>query len=196
MVCRGCGGFEHESFNLLATTEWLQFLVRECRKQFQLLRKTQNRPGLPTGPGAEAGVALLRIRATVGAILCIENRLVGRAAAFVVGIASLAIEDGIFGRGVDVLKSPIEQAHGLVTLGHEHMPELMSLHKNSAGTNGIHEERMRAVEAVDESPTLPLGPARRLNGTACFDGEFVEVFLPFVFRQPPLEHQAAKVSVG
>ena len=95
-----------------------------------------------------------------------------------------------------MLQRAVEEAHGLVTLGHEHMPELVRLHENAARTNCIHEERVRAVEAVDESPTLPLGPTGGLNGAAGLDGEFVEVFLPFVFGKTALEHQSAEVSIG
>ena len=120
----------------------------------------------------------------------------GRAAEFVVGIASLAIEDGILRGGVDVLQRAIEEAQGFVTLGHEDMTELVCFHENAAGTNGVHEEGMRAVEAVDESPTLPLGPTGSLNGAAGFDREFVEIFLPLIFGETAFEHQAAEVSIG
>jgi hypothetical protein len=95
-----------------------------------------------------------------------------------------------------VLQRAVEEAHGFVALGHEHMPELVRLHENAAGTNGVHEEGMWAVEAVDESPTLALGPTGGLNGAAGLDGEFVEVLLPFVFWKTALKHQAAEVSIS
>ena len=95
-----------------------------------------------------------------------------------------------------MLQRAIEETHGFVTLGHEHMPELMCLHEDAAGANGVYEERVRAVEAVDESPTLPLGPTGGLNGAAGLDREFVEIFFPLIFGETAFEHQAAEVSVG
>ena len=196
MVRSGSGGFEHHGLNRLAAAEWLQLCVGEGGEQFEFFGKTQNRPCLTACPSAEACVALLGIRATVGTVLGIENRLVGRASAFVVGIASLAVENRILRRGVDVLQRAIEQAHGFVTLGHQDMPELVRFHENAAGANGVNEEGVRAVEAVNESPTLTLGPTGGLNGAAGLDGEFVEILLPFVFGETALEHQAAEVSIG
>ena len=76
------------------------------------------------------------------------------------------------------------------------MAEAVGLHQDPARADGVDEERVRAIEGVDEATLLVLGPARGLDRTGDLDGEFVEVALPLVVGQAALEHQAAQVAVG
>src|ERR1017187_6029872 len=73
-------------------------------------------------PGAERRVALLRIGAAIVAIVDVEDALVRGAPAYVVGIAALAVPDGIPGGGAGVLRDAVDQRNLLVVLAHQHMP--------------------------------------------------------------------------
>lgn len=104
VVCGGGGGVEHHFLDGGAAAVWGEFVVGEGVEEFEFFGEAEDGPCLAAGPGGESGVALLGVGAAVCAVGGVEDGFVGGAAAFVVGIASGAVEDGEFGGGVDVLE--------------------------------------------------------------------------------------------
>ncbi len=77
------------------------------------------------------------------------------------------------------------------------MTELVRHRQRPHRANRVHEEGVRAVEAVDEAGAVrELRPARRLHRAADLEREFVKVLLPVVLRDAALAHQAQQVAVG
>src|SRR2546422_5436029 len=95
-------------------------------KEVQFLSKPENGPGQPAGPRSEWRVALLRIRAAITAVVQVENAFVRGAAVNIVGIALLAIENGVAGGCFRVVDEPLQQGNPLIPLAHEDMTELMT----------------------------------------------------------------------
>ena len=77
------------------------------------------------------------------------------------------------------------------------MTQLMRHRQRSQGPNGVHEQRVRPVEGMDESSAIRnLRPARRLDGTGHFQRHFVEIVLTLLERNLPLTHEPPKVPVS
>ena len=119
------------------------------------------------------------------------------AAAHIVGVAALAVIDGVT-RGVQrVFDEALQQGNLRVLLAHERVTELMRDGERAAGADGIDEERVRAVEAVDEAGAVgELRPARGLHRAADLEREFVEFLLAFVPLDAAFVQQAEQIAVG
>ncbi len=163
--------------------------------ELEFLGEAEHGPGQPAGPRGERGVALLGARAAELTVVHIEQRLVGRAAAHVVGVPPVAVED-VVARGVRrVLDQPVEQRDGLVVLAHEDVAEPVGHRERAAGPDGVDEERMRPVERVDVAGAVGrFLPAGRLHRAAHLQGQLGELPQPVV--DAALEHEPAQRAVG
>jgi len=65
-------------------------------QKLQLLGETADGPRQAARPGGEGRVTLLRIGAAVVAVVDVEDALVRHPAADVIGVAPLAVIDGVF----------------------------------------------------------------------------------------------------
>ena len=151
-VAGGLRALEEERLPLRATAERGEFGVGDGLEELEFLRETDHGPGEAAGPGGEAGEALLGVRAAEASVVAVEHGLVGRAAALggdVVAVAALAVIDGVFRRGLDVLQAAVEKGVRGVIFAHEAVAELVRDHQDADRADGIDEERVRAVEGVD-----------------------------------------------
>src|ERR1017187_1660628 len=78
-------------------------------QELQLFRVAQNCPRQTARPGAEWGITLLRVRASMDAVIDIENALMGDAAPDIVRVAALAVIDAVAGRDFRVLQQPLQK---------------------------------------------------------------------------------------
>ena len=160
---------------------------------FELLGVAAHDPRQAARPGGEGRVALLRVRAAIGAVVHIEDALVRDAAAHVVGVAALAVIDGPLRGGARVLDEPAQQRNLLVAFAHEHVAELCAKRQRAQRADGVGEERMRAVEGMDEAFAVrDVRPARGLHGAGTFQRQFVEIALALVLRRCGLRASAAR----
>lgn len=73
------------------------YRIGEGFEEFELFGEAEDGPGEAAGPGGEGGVALLGTGTAVGAVVEVEDALVGGAAADVPGVAAFAIVDAVAG---------------------------------------------------------------------------------------------------
>ena len=196
-VAGGAGGLEHEALDLLAAAEPFELGVGDGLEEFELFGVAEHDPGEAAGPGGEGRVALLGVGAAELAVVGVEDALVGDAAAAVVGVAPLAVEDGVGGGGPGVLDEPSEQGDFGVLLVVGEMAEPVGHRQGAQRADGVGEERVRPVEGVDEAAAvLGAGPAPGLDGSGAFQRQGVEIPFPGVGGDFPLVHQPGEVAVG
>jgi hypothetical protein len=73
----------------------------------------------------------------------------GGASADVVGVAALAVIDGVAGGGFGVLEEAREEANRAVHFAHELVAEPVADGERAEGADGVGEEGVGAVEGVD-----------------------------------------------
>jgi hypothetical protein len=67
-----------------------------------------------------------------------------------------------------------EEGDPPVLFAHEDVAELMGDHEGTQGTDGVDEERVRAVEGIDVAGAIgERGPAGGLDGAGDFEGELI-----------------------
>ena len=115
-------------------------------EELDLFGEAAQDPGQAPRPGREGRVPLLRARAAVGAVLDVEDRLVGDPAPHVVGVAPFPEVHVVARGGLGVLDEAREQRHRPVALSHQHVAELVGQGQRPQRADGVGEERMRAVE--------------------------------------------------
>ncbi len=76
------------------------------------------------------------------------------------------------------------------------MAESVAERESTHGTDGVYEERMRAVERINIAAAGNRRPARRLNCSRTFKRKFVEVPFPFVLFELAFVHQPKKIAIG
>ena len=69
---------------------------------------------------------MLRVRAAIVSVVCVENAFVRGAAADIVVIAAFAVIDGVARGRVRVVEQAKQQRMALVVLAHKGMTELMA----------------------------------------------------------------------
>jgi len=139
----------------------------------------------------------LGARAAVEAVVHVENRLVRHAAAHIVVVARLSIEDRVLRGDGGVMNQPLEQWNALVRFTPQHVPQAVGQGKGTQRAQGVREERMRAVERVNVAATIAQErPACRLHGPAHFQCQLAA--LPFELTGGALAFpdQAPQVSVS
>ena len=179
-VAGGAGGFEHpgrrsphgppapasSSFGRVATNS-------SCSA------KPSHGPRQAAGPGRKRRIALLAVRSPVAAVGDVEEALVGRAAAHVVGVAAMPVVDGILGGRARVLDQPVDQAdRARPAPPSRWCPSMCDSAERAQRPNGVDEQRMRAVERVDVAAVRQRRPARRLDGAADLQRQLVEAHFP------------------
>lgn len=143
---------------------------------FELFGEAEDGPGQAAGPGGEGGVTLLRIGAAKHAADDVEHGFVGGAPGQVIDIALLAVIHIVPGGIAGVVEQAMEQGDAGVLFSHEDMAEVMGEGQDAEGPDGIDEEGVGAVEAVDEPGAIgQAGPARGLNGAGHLEGEAAEL---------------------
>src|SRR5437762_10200456 len=90
-------------------------------QELQLLGETEEGPRQPASPSAEWRVALLRIGAAIASVVNVENAFVCGAAAHIVGVAVLAIENRVASSRFRMLEETLEQRNFLIALAHENV---------------------------------------------------------------------------
>ncbi len=88
---------------LCARVAGVDFLVAKRVEEFELLGVAGDCPGQAACPGREARKSLLRIRTAIIAVVQIEDALVRRATAQVVGVAAFPVIDAVLGGRRNVL---------------------------------------------------------------------------------------------
>ncbi len=145
----------------------------------ELLGEARDDPREAPGPGGERRVALLRVRAPVAAVDDVEDRLVGHPAADVPGVAALPVVHRVPGRGPGVLHEAGEQRHARVVLLEQHVAETVGDGERPEAADGVREQRVRAVEGVDEPAAVHgAGPAPGLDRARHLQRQLVEAALP------------------
>src|SRR3974377_166044 len=77
------------------------------------------------------------------------------------------------------------------------MPELMRECERTQRAHGVDEQRMRAVERLDEAEAASeLGPAPRLHGARAFECELDIFHLPRIARDAALKHETTQIAVS
>src|SRR5471030_103534 len=166
-------------------------------EEFQLLGETAHGPGQPARPGAEGGVALLRVGAAVIAVVGIEDALVGHTAADVVAVAAFAVEHGILCGGPRVLDRAVEQRNPAVSLAHQGVAQQVAQGQSAQGADGIDEQGVRPVEGVNISAAIRTWrPARGLHGARDLQRQLVKAPLPSIFGNAPFGHEPQQIAVG
>ncbi|MDB6027473.1 MAG: hypothetical protein JWM68_3696 [Verrucomicrobiales bacterium] len=174
-----------------------EFFLVERGEKFQLLRVTAQEPGLSTGPSGEGGVTLLTARATITAVVEIEDAFVDDPSAFVVNVAAFAEVNVVTRGGFGMLQEAFEQIDLRVALAHEAVAELMADGEGAQGTDGVAEEGVRSVEGINVAELgRDLGPTGGLDGAGEFEGEFVEVLFPIVLGREAFVEEAQEIAVG
>ena len=100
------------------------------------------------------------------------------------------------GGGFDVLQRPFQHTYFGISLTLKYVAQLMADNQSPTRTDGIHKQRMRPVERVNKAPRFDARPAARLHGSRYFQGQFIEVFLPFVKGDFTFIHQTQEIAVG
>jgi hypothetical protein len=77
-----------------------------------------------------------------------------------------------------VLDQAHEQIDALVLLRHQRLPEPVRQRQRAQRSDGVDEQRMRAVERMNEAAVGQARPARRLHGAADLQGQLVGPLLP------------------
>ena len=95
-----------------------------------------------------------------------------------------------------VLHQPLEQADLLVLLLHQRLTETVGQRQRAQRSDRVDEQRVRAVERVDEAAGRQPRPAPRLDGAADFQRELVEAPLPVARLDAPLARQPPEIAVG
>ncbi len=190
-IASGLGGGAAPALDGGAAAPGGELLLGKGCEKLQFLGIVAHDPGQAARPGREGREALLRTRTTVTAVVEIEDAFVGHAAAHVVSVAALAVVDVIACGGGRVPEEAFEQRHALVMFLQEDMAEEMPQGEGSEGTNRVGEERVRAVERVDEPSAVGQArPAAGLDRGRALEGRFVAGAFPGLGRQRPLEHHA------
>ena len=181
------GGFAHEPLDGVSPRKRLERLIGNRREKLQLLGKPEHRPRQAPRPGAEGRVALLAVGPAERAVDGVEDRFVRRAPAHVVVVPAPAVVDAEAGRGLRVLHQALEQADLRVLFLAEPVAEPMPESQRSQRADGIDEERVGAVERVNEPAIGQARPAPGLHGAADLQRQLVEVALPLDWpRTAPL----------
>src|SRR5690606_15571577 len=108
-----------------------------------------------------------------------EDAFVRDAAAPIVSVAAFAVIDAVARGGLCMLQQAIKQRDAGVVLSHQRVAEAMGDGEGAQGADGVDEERMRAVERMDEAAAIADGrPARGLDGARELERERVVVALP------------------
>jgi hypothetical protein len=94
-----------------------------------------------------------------------------------------------------VLEQPVEQADRHVLFHHQAMTEPISERQRSQGTNCVHEQRVRAVERMDEPALRGCRPASRLYGATDTERKLVEAQLPVARVDAAFAHQTPQRAV-
>src|SRR5207247_10338686 len=161
----------------------------------ELLGKSEHRPRQPAGPRAEWRVSLLRARAAVAAAGDVEEALVRDTAPHIESIAATSEIDIEGGRRARVLHEPFEQAHALVLFLHQPLAEHEAERQRAQRADRVDEQRMSAVERVDEAAVGQRRPAAGLHRAADFQRELVEAPLPVTCGRTSLTRQSPQVAV-
>src|SRR5206468_12559440 len=120
----------------------------------ELFRKPANSPREPPSPGAEWRVALLGIGAAIAPVVGVENALVGHSTADVISVTAFTVINAVTGGDGRVFEQALEQGNLLVLLAHEHMAKPMRHRQRAQRAHRVDEQRMRAVERVNESSPM------------------------------------------
>jgi len=182
----GARGLQEGRGDFVAVAEGRKGGVVEGGEEFEEFGEAEDGPGEAAGPGGEAGVTLLGVGAAEVAVVDIEEALVGGAAPQVVAVAALAVEDGIAGGGTGVVEEASQEGDFAVSLVEGAVSEEGADGERAAGAERIDEERLRAVEGVDEAaavggagplaPSIPGPPAT--GGTTGRKSNFLAAPLP------------------
>src|ERR1019366_1489116 len=147
-------------------------------EELKLLGVAAEDPGKATRPCCEWRIPLLRARAAVGAVVRIEERLMGDAAAYVVHVATPSIVDVKARGGLRVLQEAGKEGDAPVVLSHQRVAEPVGKREAAQGADGVREERMGPVEGVDEAETVrERGPPGGLDGARYLEGQLIEAEL-------------------
>jgi hypothetical protein len=95
-----------------------------------------------------------------------------------------------------VLAQPHQQVHRRVLLLEQLLSQQVGQRQRAKRPDGVHEQRMGAVERVDEPAIGQRRPAAGLHGSAHFQRELVEVHFPRVRLDPILARKTPQISVG
>jgi len=91
----------------------------------------------------------------------------------------------------------LKRAVVVACVAEQRMTQLMTDSQAAQRAHGIDEQRMAAVEGMDEAQAFgKLRPAGGLHRAAHLQSEFVKVQFPFVGFNAALQHEAAQVAVG
>ena len=89
----------------------------------------------------------------------LKMRLVRGAAAHVVSVAAFAVIDGKLRRGGGVRLEPVQQRNAPVVLPHQDVAQLVRQGQRAQRADGIDEQRMRAVEGINEAAAVLAAPS-------------------------------------
>jgi hypothetical protein len=180
-----------------AAAERGEFAVAEGLSELELFGETAQGPGETPGPGGERGVTLLRVGAAVGAVGGVEDGFVGGPAGYIIGVAPFAVVDVMAGCVPGMFDEAAKQRDRFVLFGHERMAEAVSHAEHTAGSERIDEERVRAIEGVDETGAVGgAGPAGGLHSAADLEGEFVKILFARVVGNTAFAEESEEVAVG
>ena len=106
-------------------------------------------------------------------------------------VAAPALVDGEARRGARVEHEPLEQRHRAVALLEEGVPQPVGQRERAQRAHGVREERVRAVERVDEAAAVGgPRPAPGLHRAARLEGELAQVALAALGLVAALEGEA------
>ena len=131
--------------------EALECALGQRGQELELLGVATQDPGQAARPGGEGREALLGAGTAIGAVVDVEDRLVGDAAADVVRVAAGPEVDVEARGGLGVLEQAEEQRHAAVAFAHQDLAELMGQGQRAQRADGVGEQRVRAVERIDEA---------------------------------------------
>ena len=95
-----------------------------------------------------------------------------------------------------MLDQAAEQADACVLLLHQRVTERVREGQDPERADGVYEERVRAVERVDEAAVRQAGPPPRLNRSADLQGQLVDPHLPIRGVDPFLPRESPERPVG
>ena len=131
------------------------------------------------------------------AIVGVENALVRHPAADIVGVAALAVIDGVPGRRARVLREPVEQRDFAIALAHQRVAQQVRDRQRAQGADGIDKQRVRPVEGVDVAAAIGgRRPAGGLHGAGAFQRQLVVAAFPGILEDAAFGHEAEQVPVG
>jgi hypothetical protein len=122
--------------------------------------------------------------------------LVRDAAGLVPGVAAGAAVDPELRRRARVLQQALEQRHLAVALVEERLAQPVRERERAQRAHGVGEERVRAVEGVDEAARRRPRPAPRLHRAARLERELEQLELAGLGGVAPLEREAAQSAPG